>query len=55
MATKAELMEQAAALDIEGRSSMSKDELEQAVKDAGGQVDQPVSQRPTGLAYREGR
>jgi len=53
MATKAELMEQAAALDIEGRSSMSKEELEKAVAAAGGS--QPASHRPTGLAYREGR
>jgi hypothetical protein len=55
MATKAELMEQAAELDIEGRSTMTKAELEKAVAAAGGKVDQPVYQRPTGLAYREGR
>jgi hypothetical protein len=38
MATKAELLEQAADLDIEGRSTMSKEELETAIKAAGGTV-----------------
>ena len=70
MATKEELMEQAAELDIEGRSTMNKAELEQAIKDAGGSVsehaddefefagherEQAARGRPTGLRYREGR
>lgn len=38
MPTKDELMEQAAELDIEGRSSMNKDELEKAIREAGGTV-----------------
>lgn len=38
MATKDELMEQAKDLDIEGRSAMNKDELEAAIKAAGGTV-----------------
>jgi hypothetical protein len=38
MPTKEELMEQATEMDIEGRSTMNKAELEQAIKDAGGTV-----------------
>lgn len=54
MATKAELMEQAAELDIEGRSAMNKDELEKAVAAAGGTVgDMPSTSGAAGHAQHE--
>lgn len=39
MATKEELQQRAADLDIEGRSSMTKDELESAISEAEGSTD----------------
>lgn len=39
MATKEELQNRASELDIEGRSSMSKEELETAISDAEGTTD----------------
>lgn len=62
MATKDELLEQASDLDIEGRSTMSKGELEEAIAKAGKEPQlaeheqaQRERGRSTGLSYREGR
>lgn len=52
MATKEELLEEAKRLEIAGRSDMNKDELEEAVVNAGGTVaDDSESSSSNGGAY----